>query len=63
MRFAYSVSRLLLDGLIGDATGGLSRRDDGGRRAAAGRAHEGLLSELLADPFFTLPPPRDTPAA
>ncbi len=50
----------VLDGLIGDATGGLARHDDGGRRAAAGRAHEGLLSELLADPFFALPPPRST---
>ena len=50
----------VLDGLIGDATGGLARRDDGGRRAATGRVHEGLLTELLADPFFALPPPRST---
>ena len=39
---------------------GLARHDEGGRRAAAGRAHEGLLAELLADPFFALPPPRST---
>jgi anhydro-N-acetylmuramic acid kinase len=50
----------VLDGIIGDATGGLARRDEGGRRAASGQAHEGLLAELLADPFFQLPPPRST---
>jgi anhydro-N-acetylmuramic acid kinase len=50
----------VLDGIVGDATAGLARRDDGGRRAAAGKADEGLLAELLADPFFTLPPPRST---
>ena len=50
----------VLDGLVGDATGGLARHDDGGMMAAAGSPHEGLLRELLADPFFETPPPRST---
>ena len=50
----------VLDGLVGDATAGLARHDDGGRLAATGHPHEGLLSELLADPFFAMPPPRST---
>ncbi len=50
----------VLDGLVEAATAGLSRHDEGGQLAAAGRADEGLLSELLADPFFREPPPRST---
>jgi anhydro-N-acetylmuramic acid kinase len=41
-------------------TRGLARHDESGGLAASGRAHEALLEELLADPFFSLPPPRST---
>jgi anhydro-N-acetylmuramic acid kinase len=34
--------------------------DEGGRRAAGGRASPALLEELMADPFFAEPPPRST---
>jgi anhydro-N-acetylmuramic acid kinase len=34
--------------------------DRGGDLAARGMVHEGVLSELLADPFFRQPPPRST---
>ena len=34
--------------------------DRDGAIAARGRANEGVLAELLADPFFSLPPPRST---
>ena len=34
--------------------------DRGGRIAAAGAVHEGLLAEWLAHPFFHAPPPRST---
>jgi anhydro-N-acetylmuramic acid kinase len=34
--------------------------DDGGRWAASGRVIEPLLSALLAEPFFRLPPPKST---
>lgn len=50
----------VLDALIGLATQGLVRHDDGGARAAGGTVDEALLEELLADPFFALPPPRST---
>ncbi len=50
----------VLDGLVGEATGGLARRDEGGQLAARGHVHDVLLSELLADPFFRTPPPRST---
>ena len=60
LAFDTGPGNAVLDGLIGAATAGLARHDDGGRRAAQGRVHEGLLEELLADPFFQLPPPRST---
>jgi len=50
----------VLDGLVRAATRGLARHDEAGKFAAAGRAHEALLEELLADPFFSLPTPRST---
>ncbi|MBI3976046.1 MAG: anhydro-N-acetylmuramic acid kinase [Armatimonadetes bacterium] len=34
--------------------------DADGALGAAGRVHEGLLAELLADPFITAPPPKAT---
>ncbi len=50
----------VLDGLVDAATGGVARHDEGGQLAARGHADEGLLAELLADPFFQAPPPRST---
>jgi anhydro-N-acetylmuramic acid kinase len=58
--FDTGPGNVVLDGLVGAATGGLARHDDGGRLAAQGHVHEGLLEELLADPFFATPPPRST---
>lgn len=60
LAFDTGPGNAVLDGLIGEATAGLARHDDGGRKAAQGRVHEGLLQELLADPFFAAPPPRST---
>jgi len=34
--------------------------DEGGERAARGAADEGLVEELLADPYFAAPPPKST---
>lgn len=50
----------VIDGLMRVSTGGLAHRDDGGQLAAHGRVNEGLLEELLADPFFQAEPPRST---
>ena len=34
--------------------------DEGGRMAAAGRVHRGLLAALSAEPYFAQPPPKST---
>lgn len=50
----------VMDAIVGLLTGGEEPRDEGGARAARGSPHAALLAELLADPFFALPPPRST---
>ena len=50
----------VLDALASRLSGGAERRDEGGGRALRGHPSRALLEELLADPFFTLPPPRST---
>lgn len=60
MAFDTGPGNAVLDGLMRVHTGGLSHRDDGGQLAAHGRVNEGLLEELLADPFFQSEPPRST---
>jgi anhydro-N-acetylmuramic acid kinase len=50
----------LLDGAARRASGGAEPWDFDGRRAARGRVDARLLTQLLADPFFVLPPPRST---
>jgi len=60
LAFDTGPGNAVLDGLVKAGTSGLARHDDSGQLAASGRAHEGLLEELLADPFFSLPPPRST---
>lgn len=60
LAFDTGPGNAVLDALVGLATAGLARHDEGGKLAASGRVHEGLLAELLADPFFQLGPPRST---
>src|SRR5262245_45899056 len=60
LAFDTGPGNAVLDGLVRVGTRGLARHDESGGLAASGRAHEGLLEELLADPFFSLPPPRST---
>jgi anhydro-N-acetylmuramic acid kinase len=50
----------VMDALVELETGGELSHDPGGARAARGQPNEALLTELLADPFFELPPPRST---
>jgi anhydro-N-acetylmuramic acid kinase len=50
----------VVDALVRIASGGAQGYDEEGARAARGRVSEALLAELLADPFFALPPPRST---
>lgn len=60
LAFDTGPGNAVLDGLVRLGTGGLAQHDDAGGLAASGRVHEGLLQELLADPFFALEPPRST---
>ncbi len=60
LAFDTGPGNAVLDGLVRAGTRGLARHDESGGLAASGRAHEGLLEELLADPFFATPPPRST---
>ena len=60
LAFDTGPGNAVLDGLVRAGTRGLARHDESGQLAASGRAHEGLLEELLADPFFNTPPPRST---
>lgn len=60
LAFDTGPGNAVLDGLVRLGTQGLARHDESGGLAASGRVHEGLLEELLADPFFALPPPRST---
>jgi anhydro-N-acetylmuramic acid kinase len=48
----------LLDAAMLAATG--RPYDEDGRAAAAGTVHEGLLHDLLAEPYYRLPPPKST---
>ncbi|MFJ2034017.1 anhydro-N-acetylmuramic acid kinase [Streptosporangium sp. NPDC087985] len=48
----------LLDAAVSAATG--RPYDEDGRLAAAGRIHEGLLRELLAEPYYQALPPKTT---
>ncbi|WP_377267117.1 anhydro-N-acetylmuramic acid kinase [Peterkaempfera sp. SMS 1(5)a] len=48
----------LIDAAVLAATG--APYDDGGRIAAEGRIRQGLLDELLDEPYYRLPPPKTT---
>lgn len=50
----------VLDALVQLRSGGVELHDAEGAAAARGEPNEALLTELLEDPFFALPPPRST---
>jgi anhydro-N-acetylmuramic acid kinase len=50
----------LLDAAAAEAGGGAERMDTGGARAARGRVDPRLLTALLAEPYYRLPPPKST---
>jgi anhydro-N-acetylmuramic acid kinase len=58
--FDSGPANLALDAYATLRSGGRMRRDDGGARAAAGRVDAALLDAMLADPYFTAPPPKST---
>lgn len=48
----------LMDAAVSAATG--APYDEDGRLAASGEVHEGLLADLLAEPYYRAPPPKST---
>lgn len=50
----------IIDTAVELATGGARQYDADGEWARRGQVDEALVTRLLADPFFTLPPPRST---
>lgn len=59
---AYDIgpASALMDHAVADATGGRERMDIDGVRAASGRVDHGLLTVLLTEPYYRLPPPKST---
>jgi anhydro-N-acetylmuramic acid kinase len=58
--FDTGPGNMLMDRVINISTGGKKRFDEGGEYASRGEADEKLLKELLAEPYFSLPPPKST---
>jgi len=56
--FDTGPGNMVIDGLVALLTG--KRYDEGGRVAATGKLHPGLLRELLQDPYFARQPPKST---
>jgi anhydro-N-acetylmuramic acid kinase len=50
----------LIDAVAAEASGGAERMDTDGARAARGTVDAALLAELLAEPYYRLPPPKST---
>ncbi|MDE3036624.1 MAG: anhydro-N-acetylmuramic acid kinase, partial [Nitrospirota bacterium] len=58
--FDTGPGNMVLDGLVRRLTNGRQAMDRDGRLAAKGVVDAGLLTELLAHPFLTQPPPKST---
>ncbi|MEV6399462.1 anhydro-N-acetylmuramic acid kinase [Streptomyces sp. NPDC051907] len=58
--FDTGPANALIDAAVRDLTDGRARYDEGGALAASGRVHEPLLSRLLEEPYYRLPPPKTT---
>lgn len=58
--FDTGPGNMLMDSVMSISTGGKMRFDKDGECASRGRADKKLLSELLSEPYFSLPPPKST---
>ena len=60
--FAFDTGpgNMVIDGLVEQITGGTERFDRNGRMAMLGEADEGVLAELLRDPYYERPAPKST---
>lgn len=60
LAFDTGPGNALIDHAVWRLTGGAARFDAEGALAGAGRVDDGLLAELLAEPYFILQPPKST---
>ncbi len=60
--FAFDTGpgNMVMDALAAKLTNGAARYDDGGKLAAAGAVHAGLLAWMLEDPYLRQAPPKTT---
>ena len=60
--FAFDTGpgNMVIDGLVEEITGGREHFDRNGRMAMLGEADEGLLAQLLSDPYYGRPAPKST---
>jgi anhydro-N-acetylmuramic acid kinase len=60
LAFDTGPGNALIDYAVWRLTGGAARFDADGTLASAGRVDDGLLSDLLAEPYFLAQPPKST---
>jgi anhydro-N-acetylmuramic acid kinase len=60
LAFDTGPGNMVIDGMVRILTGGKRHYDRGGRMAAQGTVHEGLLREMLRHPFLRRRPPKST---
>jgi anhydro-N-acetylmuramic acid kinase len=58
--FDTGPGNMLMDGIVSIATGGKEKYDRDGQLASAGKVNIELLNKLLADPYYSHPPPKST---
>ena len=58
--FDTGPGNMVIDGLVEEITGGREQFDRNGRMAMLGEADEGLLAQLLSDPYYERPAPKST---
>lgn len=58
--FDTGPGNMVMDALAARLTDGKAHYDDGGRLAAGGTVHAGLLAWMLEDPYLQAPPPKTT---
>jgi anhydro-N-acetylmuramic acid kinase len=56
--FDTGPGNMVIDALVAKLTDGARKYDKGGRIAARGRVHDRLLTSMMSDEYFRLPPPK-----
>ncbi|MCL4244062.1 MAG: anhydro-N-acetylmuramic acid kinase, partial [Candidatus Dadabacteria bacterium] len=58
--FDTGPGNMLMDRIMALSSGGRERFDRDGKEASKGKVNEGLLKQLLMDPYYMKPPPKST---